>query len=32
MGQAVDRLLREQLGEAGLQALIASGRYRRDVY
>ncbi len=32
MGQAVDRLLREQLGEPGLQALIASGRYRRDVY
>lgn len=32
MGQAVDRLLREQLGEAGLEALIASGRYRRDVY
>ena len=32
MGQAVDRLLHEQLGEAGLQALIASGRYRRDVY
>ena len=32
MAPAVDALLREQLGTAAVDALIAEGRYRRDVY
>ncbi|WP_434026943.1 PepSY domain-containing protein [[Pseudomonas] boreopolis] len=32
MAQAVDAELRRQLGEDGLDALVAEGRYRRDVY
>ena len=32
MGEGVDALLRELLGEAGLAELQDSGRYRRDLY
>ena len=32
MAAGVDRVLREQLGGAALDALAAAGRYRRDVY
>ncbi|QNM97735.1 sulfite reductase subunit alpha [Chitinimonas koreensis] len=32
MAPAVHAVLLERLGEAGLDALIAAGRYRRDVY
>ncbi|MEN9892521.1 MAG: hypothetical protein RLY78_2816 [Pseudomonadota bacterium] len=32
MGQAVHGVLEELLGHAGLQALSAAGRYRRDLY
>lgn len=32
MAPGVDAALREALGEAGLDALAAAGRYRRDVY
>ncbi|MBN6149784.1 sulfite reductase flavoprotein subunit alpha [Xanthomonas sp. AmX2] len=32
MGQEVDAAMREMLGEAELDGLIAAGRYRRDVY
>jgi sulfite reductase (NADPH) flavoprotein alpha-component len=32
MAKGVDDMLRELLGSEQLQALAASGRYRRDVY
>lgn len=32
MAQGVDQALRETLGDAQVEALIANGRYRRDVY
>lgn len=32
MAQGVDDVLRETLGEDALEALLAEGRYRRDVY
>lgn len=32
MAQGVDEVLHETLGEAALEALLAEGRYRRDVY
>lgn len=32
MAEGVDQALREILGEASLDALLAEGRYRRDVY
>lgn len=32
MAPAVDAVLRETLGEAGYEALVEQGRYRRDVY
>ncbi len=32
MAEGVDRTLRELLGDAGVEALLENGRYRRDVY
>lgn len=32
MAEGVDQVLREVLGEASVDALLAEGRYRRDVY
>ena len=32
MAGGVDRVLREQLGDAAVEALLEQGRYRRDVY
>ncbi len=32
MAGGVDRVLREQLGEAAVEGLVEKGRYRRDVY
>jgi len=32
MAPGVDAALTEVLGESGMDALIAEGRYRRDVY